>query len=169
MTPLYEAPILGRAALLRLVARLRRRRPRPRIVLANGLFDLLHVGHLRYLEAAKRCGNFLVVALNDDRSARRLRGPGRPIVPARDRALLISGLRAVDAVVLFGGPTVAPLLRALRPDVHCKGTDYTETTVPERDVVRSYGGRTRIVGDPKRHATTSLIGRIGRRTGSPSP
>jgi rfaE bifunctional protein nucleotidyltransferase chain/domain len=149
------------AALARRVARWRRRRPRPRIVLANGLFDLLHVGHLRYLEGAKRCGDVLVVAVNDDRSARRLRGPGRPILPARDRARLVAALRPVDAVVLFGSRTVTPVLERLRPDVHCKGTDYTAAGVPERDVVRSYGGRTRIVGDPKRHATTALIARIG--------
>ena len=155
--------ILDRGALLRLASRLRLLRPRPRLVLANGLFDLLHVGHLRYLEGAKRCGDFLVVAVNDDRSARRLRGPGRPIVPARQRGLLVAALRAVDAVVLFGGPTAAPLLNRLRPDVHCKGTDYTESGVPERDVVRAYGGRTRIVGDPKRHASTSIIARIARR------
>jgi rfaE bifunctional protein nucleotidyltransferase chain/domain len=151
------------ATLARRVARLRRRRPRPRIVLANGLFDLLHVGHLRYLEGAKRCGDCLVVAVNDDRSARRLRGPGRPIVPARDRARLVAALRAVDAVVLFGGRSVARVLRTLRPDVHCKGTDYSADSVPERDVVRGYGGRTRIVGDPKRHATTSLLARIAGR------
>lgn len=154
---------MGRAALLRRVKHLRRRRPRPRLVLANGLFDLLHVGHLRYLRGAKRCGSWLVVAVNDDRSARALRGSGRPIVPARDRARLVAALRDVDAVILFGGRTVAPLLRALRPEVHCKGTDYTSDSVPEREVVRAYGGRTRIVGDPKRHASTSLIDRIAGR------
>jgi rfaE bifunctional protein nucleotidyltransferase chain/domain len=137
------------------------------VVLANGLFDLLHVGHLRYLGASRRLGDVLVVALNDDRSARRLRGAGRPLVPARDRARLVAAVRGVDLVLLFGGRTVATVLRRLRPDVHCKGTDYTPGTVPERDVVRSYGGRVRIAGDPKSHASTTMIRRIGgaRRSG----
>lgn len=143
--------------------RLRRARPRPRVVLANGLFDLLHVGHVRYLRAARALGHFLVVAVNDDRSSRRLRGPGRPIVPAADRARILSALEGVDAVVLFGGRTAEGVLRRLRPDLHCKGTDYAPGSVPERDVVRSYGGRVRIVGDAKRHASTGLIARIGRR------
>jgi len=145
----------------------RRAGRRPRVVLANGLFDLMHVGHLRYLGASRRLGDVLVVALNDDRSARRLRGAGRPLVPARDRARLVAAVRGVDLVVLFGGRTVATVLRRLRPDVHCKGTDYTPGTVPERKVVKSYGGRVRIAGDPKRHASTALIRRIGgaRRRG----
>jgi len=155
--------LLGRRALLARVARLRRARPRMRLVLANGLFDLLHVGHLRYLRAARAQGDVLVVAVNDDRSARRLRGPGRPVVPARDRARVIAAVEGVDAVVLFGGGTVAPFLRRLRPNVHCKGTDYRPETVPEREVVRSYGGAVRIVGDAKRHATTDLLRRIARR------
>jgi rfaE bifunctional protein nucleotidyltransferase chain/domain len=161
------APVLGLAAAARLVARLRRRRPRPRVVLANGLFDLLHVGHLRYLRAGRARGDFLVVAVNSDRSARRLRGPGRPLMPARDRVRIVAALDPVDAVLIFGASTVAPVLRRLRPDVHCKGTDYTPETVPERDVVRSYGGTVRIVGDPKRHATTGLIERIARRPAGP--
>ena len=152
-----------------LVARLRRRRPRPRIVLANGLFDLLHVGHVRYLRAASRLGDVLVVALNSDRSARSLRGPGRPIVPAADRALLVAAIDGVDFVVRFSSPTVAPLLRRLRPDVHCKGTDYTEATVPEREVVRAYGGTVRIAGDPKRHATSDLIAGLRLRFGPEGP
>jgi rfaE bifunctional protein nucleotidyltransferase chain/domain len=155
--------VLRPAAAARLLRRLRRRRPRPRVVLANGLFDLLHVGHLRYLRAARRLGDFLIVAVNDDRSARRLRGPGRPIVTAADRARLVAGVDGVDAVVLFGTRTVAPLLLRLRPEVQCKGTDYTEATVPEREVVRSYGATVRIAGDPKRHASTDLIETIGRR------
>ncbi len=155
--------VLSPAGAARLLRDLRRRRPRPRVVLANGLFDLLHVGHLRYLRAARRLGDVLIVAVNDDRSARRLRGPGRPVVPAADRARLVAGLEGVDAVVLFGSRTVAPLLLRLRPEVQCKGTDYSEATVPERDVVRSYGGRVRIAGDPKRHASTDLIEAIGRR------
>ena len=147
------------------LTRLRRRRPGTRVVLANGLFDLLHVGHVRYLKAARRLGTLLVVAVNDDRSARRLRGPGRPIVGAADRARLVAAIEGVDYVVLFSSGTVAPLLRRLRPDIQCKGTDYTEKSVPERNVVRSYGGRVAIAGDPKGHATTDLIGRIRRRFG----
>ena len=147
------------------ITRLRRRRPGTRVVLANGLFDLLHVGHVRYLKAARRLGTLLVVAVNDDRSARRLRGPGRPIVGATDRARLVAALEGVDYVVLFGSGTAAPLLRRLRPDVQCKGTDYTENSVPERHVVQAYGGRVAIAGDPKGHATTDLIGRIRRRFG----
>jgi rfaE bifunctional protein nucleotidyltransferase chain/domain len=135
------------------------------VVLANGVFDLLHVGHVRYLAAARAPGDLLVVAVNDDRSARRLRGPGRPVVPARDRARLIAAFRGVDVVVLFGWRTVSPLIRRLRPEVQCKGTDYTPGTVPERAAVLSYGGRVRIAGDAKRHAATDLIGRIARRAG----
>ncbi|MFQ5876822.1 MAG: adenylyltransferase/cytidyltransferase family protein [Acidobacteriota bacterium] len=150
--------------LLGAVEGLRRRRRPPRIVLANGLFDLLHVGHVRYLRASRSLGERLVVAVNDDRSARALRGPGRPIVPARDRARLVAAVEGVDAVVLFGGRSVAPLLRSLRPDVHCKGTDYTTGTVPERHVVRSCGGVVRIVGDPKDHAVADLIRRIAGRS-----
>jgi len=162
------APILSLSRAAGRVEALRRRAGRrPRVVLANGLFDLMHVGHLRYLGASRRLGDVLVVALNDDRSARRLRGAGRPLVPARDRARLVAAVRGVDLVVLFGGRTVAAVLRRLRPDVHCKGTDYTPGTVPERKVVKSYGGRVRIAGDPKRHASTALIRRIGgaRRRG----
>lgn len=157
--------IVALPRLHRLVERLRRRRPRPRVVLANGLFDLLHVGHVRYLRAASRLGDVLVVALNSDRSARSLRGPGRPIVPAADRARLVAAIDGVDYVVPFSSPTVAPLLRRLRPDVHCKGTDYTEESVPERDVVRAYGGTVRIAGDPKRHATSDRIELLRRRFG----
>jgi rfaE bifunctional protein nucleotidyltransferase chain/domain len=142
---------------------LRRSRPGLRVVLANGIFDLLHVGHLRYLQSACRLGHFLVVAVNDDRSARRLRGPGRPVMTGRDRAFLIAAIRGVDAVLLFGSDTVTPVLRRLRPDIHCKGTDYTPTTVPERDVVLSYGGKVRIAGDEKRHASSSILKRMGGR------
>ena len=156
-------PLVRPRTLLRRLERLRRRRPRPRVILANGLFDLLHVGHLRYLRAARALGDFLVVAINDDRSARRLRGAGRPIIAGRDRARLIAALEGVDAVVLFGGDTVGPLLRLLRPDVHCKGTDYRPGSVPERHIVLEYGGRIRIVGDRKRHATTDLLRRLAPR------
>jgi D-glycero-beta-D-manno-heptose 1-phosphate adenylyltransferase len=130
------------------------------IALANGCFDLLHVGHVRYLEAAAQEADLLVVAINDDASVRRLKGEGRPILNAASRATLVSALRCVDYVVVFADPTVAPLLEALRPDVHCKGTDYTAESVPEREVVLGYGGRIAIVGDPKDHSTRDLLARI---------
>ena len=130
------------------------------IAFANGAFDLFHVGHLRYLEDARRQGDCLVVAVNDDASVRALKGPDRPIIPAVDRAELVAALRCVDAVVVFAEATVTPLLELLRPDVHCKGTDYTVETVPERETVRAYGGRTAIVGDPKDHSTRDLVSSI---------
>jgi D-glycero-beta-D-manno-heptose 1-phosphate adenylyltransferase len=130
------------------------------IAFANGCFDLLHVGHLRYLQAAAGEADRLVVAVNDDRSVAALKGAGRPILAAADRAELVSALRGVDYVVVFGDATVERLLLLLKPDVHCKGTDYTVDTVPERAVVASYGGRTAIVGDPKQHATRELLKRI---------
>ena len=134
------------------------------IGMANGCFDLLHVGHVRYLEGAAREADVLVVAVNDDESVRRLKGEGRPVLAAEHRAELVAALRAVDYVVIFPEPTVGPLLEALRPDVHCKGTDYTVDSVPERDVVKAYGGRTAIVGDAKDHSTTELLGKIGGGT-----
>jgi rfaE bifunctional protein nucleotidyltransferase chain/domain len=130
--------------------------------LANGCFDLLHVGHVRYLQGAAAEADRLIVAVNDDRSVAALKGPGRPILPASDRAELVAALAGVDYVVVFPDPTVERLLTSLRPDVHCKGTDYTVETVPERSVVKSYGGRTAIVGDPKDHATRELLARIAR-------
>ena len=131
-----------------------------RIAFANGHFDLLHVGHLRYLAAARAEADALVVAVNDDDSVRRLKGPGRPIVPAAERAELLAALAPVDFVTVFAGDSPAPLLAELRPDVHCKGPDYgTPERVPERAVVAAYGGETRLVGDPKDHATTDLIAR----------
>ena len=130
------------------------------IAFANGCFDLLHVGHVRYLAAAAQEADELIVAINDDASVRRLKGSGRPILPAADRAELLAALRFVDYVVIFPEPTVGPLLEAIRPDVHCKGTDYTLDSVPEREVVRSYGGRIAIVGDPKDHSTRDLLARI---------
>jgi rfaE bifunctional protein nucleotidyltransferase chain/domain len=130
------------------------------IALANGCFDLLHVGHVRYLEGAKAEADLLVVGVNGDASVRRLKGEGQPILPAADRALLVAALRAVDLVVVFEEDDVARLLLELRPDVHCKGTDYTPETVPEREVVLSYGGRVAIVGDRKNHATRALLARI---------
>jgi len=130
------------------------------IAFANGCFDLLHVGHVRYLESAAREADVLVVAINDDRSVRELKGDGRPILPAADRAALVAALGCVDYVVIFPETTVASLLGALRPDVHCKGTDYTVDSVPEREIVKAYGGRTAIVGDPKDHSTRDLLARI---------
>jgi rfaE bifunctional protein nucleotidyltransferase chain/domain len=132
------------------------------VAFANGCFDLLHVGHVRYLQAAAAEADTLVVAINDDASVRALKGEGRPILAAADRALLVSALRGVDYVVVFGDDTVRRLLTLLRPDVHCKGTDYTVDSVPERGVVQSYGGRTAIVGDPKDHATRDLLARIAQ-------
>jgi rfaE bifunctional protein nucleotidyltransferase chain/domain len=144
-----------------LVERVRRDRANGlTIAFANGAFDLLHVGHIRYLEAAKREGDRLVVAINDDESVRRSKGPSRPVLPQADRAELVAALRAVDYVVIFSEPTVAPLLELLTPDVHCKGTDYTADTVPERETVRAYGGRIAIVGDPKDHSTSDLVSRL---------
>jgi rfaE bifunctional protein nucleotidyltransferase chain/domain len=130
------------------------------VALANGCFDVLHVGHVRYLEAARREADLLVVGVNGDESVRRLKGPERPILPEGDRAALVAALRAVDCVVVFHESDVTHLIRTLRPDVHCKGTDYTEATVPERDVVRAYGGRVAIVGDPKDHDTRVLFARV---------
>jgi rfaE bifunctional protein nucleotidyltransferase chain/domain len=130
------------------------------VALANGCFDLLHVGHVRYLAGARAEADLLVVGINGDSSVARLKGPGRPLLPAPDRALLVAALRSVDQVVVFEEDDVTRLLLALRPDVHCKGTDYTTETVPEREVVRSYGGRVAIVGDPKDHDTRKLIERL---------
>ena len=130
------------------------------LAFANGCFDLLHVGHIRYLESAAREADVLVVAVNDDASVCRLKGAGRPILPAEDRAELVAALRVVDYVVIFPEPTVGPLLTVLRPEVHCKGTDYTVESVPEREIVKAYGGRTAIVGDPKDHSTRELLARI---------
>ena len=130
------------------------------VALANGCFDVLHVGHVRYLAAARAEADVLVVGVNADASVRRLKGPGRPLTPEADRAVMVAALESVDHVVVFPEDDVGPLLLALRPDVHCKGTDYTADTVPEREVVRSYGGRVAIVGDPKDHDTRRLIERV---------
>jgi rfaE bifunctional protein nucleotidyltransferase chain/domain len=131
------------------------------IAFANGCFDILHVGHVRYLEAAAQEADLLVVAINDDASVKVLKGDGRPILAAEHRAELVAALRSVDFVVIFPETTVTPLLEALRPDVHCKGTDYTVDTVPERETVTAYGGRIAIVGDTKDHSTRDLLARIG--------
>jgi rfaE bifunctional protein nucleotidyltransferase chain/domain len=152
------AEILTREAL---AARLREERAAGRtIAFANGCFDILHVGHIRYLEASAQEADVLVVAINDDAMVQRLKGANRPILTAEHRAELVAALRSVDFVVIFPEPTVAPLLEALRPDVHCKGTDYSVDTVPERETVKAYGGRIAIVGDPKNHSTRDLLARI---------
>jgi D-glycero-beta-D-manno-heptose 1-phosphate adenylyltransferase len=129
------------------------------IAFANGCFDLLHVGHVRYLQAAADEADRLIVAVNDDTTAS-AKGPGRPLLRAQDRAEIVAALRGVDYVTIFSEPTVAPLLMLLRPDVHCKGTDYTAESVPERDTVAAYGGRIAIVGDSKDHSTRDLLSRI---------
>jgi D-glycero-beta-D-manno-heptose 1-phosphate adenylyltransferase len=139
------------------------------IAFANGCFDVLHVGHVRYLEGAAREADRLIVAVNDDPAVERLKGPGRPVLPAADRAELVAALRVVDYVVVFPDPTVARLLVRLKPDVHCKGTDYTPDTVPERETVRAYGGRVAIVGDAKEHSTTDLLDKIRREPDSLEP
>ncbi len=139
------------------------RRRHQRIVLANGCFDVLHVGHVRYLQGAKARGDLLVVAVNSDDSVRRIKDAGRPLLSEADRAHLVAALACVDYVTVFSDATVAPLLDLLRPDVHAKGTDYTPETVPEREVVRSYGGEVAIVGDPKDHSTRDLIQHVLRR------
>ena len=130
------------------------------VAFANGCFDVLHVGHVRYLADAKAQADRLIVAINDDGSVKGLKGPGRPILSAADRAEMVAALESVDYVVLFSDPDVHRLLRLLKPDVHCKGTDYTIDTVPERDVVRGYGGRIAIVGDPKDHSTKGLLSKV---------
>jgi D-glycero-beta-D-manno-heptose 1-phosphate adenylyltransferase len=150
--------VLTRAELTERVARNRERGVTH--AFANGCFDLLHVGHVRYLEAARREADRLIVAVNDDESVRELKGLDRPILSAADRAELVAALRAVDYVVIFGERDVTPLLELLEPEVHCKGTDYSVDTVPERETVRAYGGRIAIVGDPKDHSTKDLLERI---------
>lgn len=127
--------------------------------LANGVFELLHVGHVRYLTDAARGVDHLVVAVNSDASARHHKGPGRPVVPDHERAELLAALRPVERVVIFESLDVIPIIEALKPDVHCKGTDYTPETVPEAEAVRAYGGEVRITGDPKDHASTELLER----------
>ena len=149
--------VVSREELIGIVER--ERREGRTMAFANGCFDLLHVGHVRYLQGAAQEADRLIVAVNDDAVASG-KGPGRPILPAADRAELVAALRGVDYVVIFPEPTVTPLLQLLRPDVHCKGTDYTADTVPERETVRAYGGRVAIVGDPKDHSTRDLLARL---------
>ena len=137
-----------------------------KIVLANGCFDLLHVGHVRYLEAARAEGDILIVGLNGDKSVRAIKGEGRPLMPVAERAEILAALSVVDYIVVFDSPTAEPLIETLKPDVHAKGTDYTTDTVPERAAVEAQGGRVAIVGDPKDHSTRDLIGEIRRRFGA---
>ena len=134
-----------------------------RIAFANGCFDLLHVGHVRYLRGSAAEADRLIVAVNDDPAVSALKGPGRPIMPASERAEILAAFQAVDYVIVFSDPTVDRLLRLLEPDVHCKGPDYTVDSVPERAAVQSYGGRTVIVGDEKRHSTRDLVARLTGR------
>ena len=132
------------------------------VVFANGCFDLFHVGHVRYLEGARQEGDVLVVGVNSDSSVRQLKGKGRPLLPEEARAELLAAMECVDYVVIFDDVTAEKILRDLRPDVHCKGTDYTKATVPEREVIKNWGGRVAIVGDPKDHSTRDLLARIAQ-------
>ncbi len=154
------APILDRENLAAKVADLRDHGAK--IVLANGCFDLFHVGHLRYLLGAADLADVLIVGVNSDEQARRLKGEGRPHTPQNERAEIVAGLRCVDLVTIFEEPTVEELLIAIKPDFHAKGTDYTTETVPEREIVRSYGGTVAIVGDAKDHSSTEIIERLSK-------
>ena len=156
----HAAPILERSELVQAVSAARA--GGARIVLANGCFDLLHVGHTRYLSGAKDLGDVLVVAINSDHQAADLKGEGRPFISECERAELVAALRCVDFVTIFDEPTVEQVMRAIRPDIHAKGTDYTVDTVPERAVMGELGGRIAIVGDTKDHSSTELIGRVRR-------
>ncbi len=151
----HAAPILERDQLIETLAA--ERSGGKSVVLANGCFDVIHVGHVRYLAGAREIGDIIVVGVNSDEQARKLKGEGRPVIPENERAELIASLRWVDYVTIFREPTVTELIVAIRPDFHAKGTDYTTETVPERDVVASVGGRVAIVGDPKDHSSTDLI------------
>lgn len=155
MSEIAFAPILSRDTLADAVHELRS--TGNTIVLANGCFDLLHVGHVRYLEGAKAVGDILIVGINSDRQARQLKGSNRPFMPENERAEIVASLRCVDLVTIFDEPTVEGLMRAIRPDFHAKGTDYTIETVPEREIMRELGGTVVIVGDPKDHSSTDLI------------
>ncbi len=156
----HEERIVDRSELIK-IAQTERTNGK-RIVFANGCFDVLHVGHVRYLESAKTLGDLLIVGINSDAQTRRLKGKGRPLIPQDQRAEIISSIEAVDLVTIFDEPTVTELLLAVKPDIHAKGTDYTEDSVPERDVVRSFGGRVAIVGDPKDHSSSEMVERLGR-------
>lgn len=154
----YFAPILDRT---RLIARVAVERQKgAKIVLANGCFDLFHVGHIRYLAGAKELGDCLIVGINSDEQVKKLKGENRPFMPERERAEILSALRFIDYVTIFNEPTVEELIRAIRPDFHAKGTDYTTESVPERDIIIECGGQVAIVGDPKDHSSTELIGKL---------
>ncbi len=153
--------IVGRADIATVAAKERAKRPL-KIVLANGCFDLFHVGHIRYLEGARALGDLLVVGINSDRRVRELKGPGRPFMPENERAEIVAALACVDAVVVFDEPTVTELIREIRPDLHAKGTDYSADTVPEREIIKEVGGKVAIVGDPKDHSSTELMERVSR-------
>jgi len=155
--------ILNRNELIQRVASARE--SGARIVFANGCFDVLHVGHVRYLAGARELGDVLVVGVNSDEQVAIQKGAGRPVLRATERAEIVAALEPVTYVTIFDEPTVEHLLLALKPDVHAKGTDYTTETVPERDVVRSYGGEVAIVGDPKDHSTSAIIARLGGMNG----
>lgn len=155
------APILERNRLAARVAI--ERRNRKRIVLANGCFDLFHVGHIRYLAGAKELGECLIVGINSDEQVKLLKGENRPFMPENERAEIVSALKFVDFVTIFREPTVEELIRAIRPDFHAKGTDYTVDSVPEREIVKEYGGQVAIVGDPKDHSSTEIIEKVGSR------
>ena len=152
--------LVPRAAVVALGERLRK--SGRQVVFANGCFDIFHVGHVRYLEGARQQGDSLVVGVNSDHSVRQLKGEGRPLLPEEARAELLAALECVDYVVIFDDLTAENILRDLTPDVHCKGSDYTEATVPEREVVKSWGGRVVIVGDPKDHSTRDVLARIAQ-------
>lgn len=154
----HDAKVLTRDELRRRVEHWRN--AGERVILANGCFDLLHVGHVRYLRAAKELGGRLVVAINSDESVRTLKGAGRPLMPDTERAEILAALEDVDAIVIFSEPDVRALIREIRPDVHAKGTDYTADSVPERDEVIACGGRVAIVGDPKDHSASSFIANL---------
>ena len=154
----FFAPILERN---RLIARVSiERRNGAKIVLANGCFDLFHVGHIRYLAGAKVLADILIVGLNSDEQVRKLKGEKRPFMPEKERAEIVAALKFVDYVTIFPEPTVTELIRAIKPDFHAKGTDYTTDSVPEREIVKEYGGRVAIVGDPKDHSSTDMIAAV---------
>lgn len=158
MLPLSSRKIISRDNLAKIVAE--ERAKGKKIVLANGAFDLFHAGHLRYLQGAKEAGDILIVAINDDESVRALKGEGRPIMSCEERMGIVSAMEVVDYVVSFHERTVENIIREIKPDVHAKGTDYTEESVPEREIVKGYGGKTVIVGDPKEHSTSEFITKI---------
>lgn len=153
-----NSPILDREKLVRQIET--ERKNGAKIILANGCFDLFHVGHIRYLTGAKELGDTLIVGINSDAQVRKLKGENRPFMPEDERAEIVSSIKAVDFVTIFDEPTVEELIRAVRPDFHAKGTDYTPETVPEREIVRECGGQTAIVGDPKDHSSTELIEKV---------